>query len=123
MPASSIRVGAGLFMLTLLRQPDWSAVRDRVTPSVVEAPETGGPGEFECAAEFVSGNAPVDFGEARFGLSFVGGIILVHHVDVSVARQAAGDPAHDFARVIEQTGHDEMPEEHAAQRQAVLVHS
>src|SRR6266436_9061096 len=114
MPASSIRVGAGLFMLTLLRQPDWSAVRDRVTPSVVEAPETGGPGEFECAAEFVSGNAPVDFGEARFGFGFVRGIILVHHVDVSVARQATGDPAHDLARVPQETGHDQMAHENTA---------
>ena len=74
---------------------------NHVAPAGVETPETCGAREFECAAEFVGGNAAVYFREARFGFSFVRGIILVHHVDVSVARQVPGDPPHDFAGVVE----------------------
>lgn len=97
-------------------------MRNHVTPAGVESPETGGPGEFKCAAEFVVGNATVDFGEARFSFGFVRRITLIHDVDVGVARQIVSDPLHDFARVIEKTRHDKMAHEDAAQRQTVLVH-
>jgi len=49
-------------------------------------------------------------------------VILIHDVDVGVARQIVCDPLHDFARIIEQAGHDEMAHEDAAQCQTILVH-
>jgi hypothetical protein len=42
-----------------------------VAPAGVETPEASVSREFECPAEFVGGDAAVDFGEARFGFGFV----------------------------------------------------
>src|SRR5205085_10332034 len=88
----------------------------------LEAPMTGAARLLARVAIFVIGSTAVDFGETRFGFGVVGGIILVHHVDVGIARQVFGDPAHNLARVLEQTGHDEMPDQHTAQGKAVNVY-
>src|SRR4030095_321753 len=105
-----------------LRQPDWSAVRNDIAPAGVEAPEASGAGEFECAAEFISGNAAVDLAEAPLGLGFVRRIILVPHADVGVARKFLGEPVHDFSSVIEYAGHHEVAHKNPTKRQAILVH-
>src|SRR6516225_3117340 len=55
-------------------------------PASIEAPETRPTREPKCAEEFIVGDAAVDLRAARFGLGFVRRIVLIYHVDVSVAR-------------------------------------
>jgi hypothetical protein len=85
-------------------------------PAGIEPPQTCGAGKLECAAEFAVGNAAIDPRDARCGLGLVRWILLVHDVEVGVARHAVADPLHDLAGVLDQAGHHEMAHEDTAQR-------
>src|SRR5438128_2347483 len=95
-------------------QPHRSAVWNHIAPASIQAPEPSSARQFKGVKELTIGNASVDFGKAGFGFGFVGGIILVHHVNVGVGRKRLSNPARDLARIVEQTGHDKMADKDTA---------
>src|SRR5215472_17831615 len=66
-------------------------------------------------------DSAVKVGKFWLGLRFPRRIILVHYVNVRIARQLAGKPAYDLGRVIEQPRHHQVAHNHPPEREAIFV--
>src|SRR3990170_4780157 len=90
-------------------------------PPDVQAIEPGVPRDAHGLLKFVWMDPPVDRLVALVGPDPPGRVVLIHDVHVRVDRHLRGDPLEDLPAARDPARHHQVPQEHAALGQSVLV--